>query len=241
MKGYWSQLRPLEKRMVVGVLSVLFIVLNFWFVVPHFSDWAKVQVTMENERKKLATYEAKIQQVPKLKAQVASLEDEGLAVPPEDQISHFSGAIQSEAVRSGVRIDSTGKITTRTNQFFVEQTQTLGVQAKEQALVDFLFNLGSGNSLIRVRDLTLRPESQRHELVAQIKLVASYQKKASVRNETSTQTPAVKPAAPASKPPQSTQAPSAPAQKPSRPKTADATSLGKSLPGSGKPGNPNKK
>ena len=34
-------LRPFEKRLVVGVGAVLFVVLNAWFVFPHFSDLAR--------------------------------------------------------------------------------------------------------------------------------------------------------------------------------------------------------
>ena len=42
--------------------------------------------------------------------------------------------------------------------------------------MDFLYSLGSGNSLIRVRDLTLRPDPPRQQLSGTVKLVASYQK-----------------------------------------------------------------
>ena len=181
MKGYWDQLRPLEKRMVVGIGSVLFIVLNLWFVVPHFSDWNKVQNRMVEARRKLAMYQKEIDQMPRNEAEVKRLEGEGLAVPAEDQSIHFSGAVQTEAVRTGVSLNSIGKITSQTGPFFVEQSQTIGVVAKEQALVDFLYNLGSGSSLIRVRDLSIRPEPQHHDLSATIKLVASYQKKTPIR------------------------------------------------------------
>ena len=36
-------LRPFEKRLVVGVGAVLFLVLNAWFVVPHFSDLGQAE------------------------------------------------------------------------------------------------------------------------------------------------------------------------------------------------------
>ena len=42
--------------------------------------------------------------------------------------------------------------------------------------MDFLYSLGSGNSLIRVRDLTMRPDAPRQQLSGTVKLVASYQK-----------------------------------------------------------------
>jgi hypothetical protein len=64
----------------------------------------------------------------------------------------------------------------RTNQFFIEQLQNITVMARDEQLVNFLYNLGSGNSLIRVRDLSLHPEGTRLQLVANIRLAASYQK-----------------------------------------------------------------
>ena len=81
------------------------------------------------------------------------------------------------AARSGVTSLSVGRIQTSTNQFFMKQAQTRNVQGGEQQIVDFLYNLGSGNSLIRVRDLSLHPDPQtRQQLAATIKLIASYQK-----------------------------------------------------------------
>ena len=51
----------------------------------------------------------------------------------------------------------------------------------EAQLVDFLYKLGDGNSLIRVRALSLRPDPPRQNLGGNITLIASYQKKPSVR------------------------------------------------------------
>src|SRR5205085_7550349 len=80
--------------------------------------------------------------------------------------------------KTGVNIIGTAKIMTRTNDpFFLEQSQVITLLAKEQQLVDFLYNLGAGNSLIRVRDLGLRTDAPRQSLNATVKLVASFQKK----------------------------------------------------------------
>jgi hypothetical protein len=48
--------------------------------------------------------------------------------------------------------------------------------------VDFLYKLGDGNSLIRVRSLSLRPDAPRQNLGGNITLIASYQKKPSARS-----------------------------------------------------------
>lgn len=177
MKTYLDNLRPFERRVVVVVGAMLFVVLNLWFVIPHFSDWSAAQARMAEAREKLARYENEIAQTNTYARQVRALEGEGLSVPPEEQALHFGNAIQSQAGASRVQIGSTTKISERTNQFFLERSQTLTVQAREAELVDFLYNLGAGNSLIRVRDLSLRPDPPRQALQANIKLVASYQKK----------------------------------------------------------------
>ena len=109
------------------------------------------------------------------------MESEGFSVPPEEQHLHFANTRESVANSSGVNISQTSKVTTRTNQFFLELTQNISLLTKEQQLVDFLYNLGSSNSLIRVRDLSLKPDGPRQQLNANVRLVASYQKRATAR------------------------------------------------------------
>ena len=201
MKDYFARLSSLERRFVVGVLIVVFVLLNAVFVWPRFSDWGKMQTRMANARKTVGVFEKEIAEMPKYEKQVKAMESEGLAVPPEDQSIDFLRAIQSKAAESGVTILGNNRVSARTNQFFLEQSQGLTVQSGEQQLVDFLYNLGSGNSLTRVRALTLRPDQPRHQLSANITLVASYQKKPAARTAAPTATTAAKPATPTAKKP----------------------------------------
>jgi len=177
MKGYWESLRPFEKRVVVGVATGLFVLFNIWFVFPHFGDWDKMKYRLSTAERTLTVREAEIKQMPYFDRELKKLEKEGLDVPAEEQALQFSRTVSDEEARSGVTSLSVGRIQTRTNQFFLEQSQTRNVQGGEQQIVDFLYNLGSGNSLIRVRDLSLHPDPQtRQQLAANIKLIASYQK-----------------------------------------------------------------
>src|SRR5258707_7112678 len=209
--------------MVVGVGAVLFVVINFWFVVPHFSDWGKVKIRMAKARETLAMFDAEIAQSGRYEREVRKLEGEGLAVPPEDQSVHFQGAIRDQQIQSGVNITSMGRQSNHTNQFFLELSQPINVQSKEQQLVDFLYNLGSGNSLIRVKDLTLRTDPPRQQLMAAITLVASYQKKPS-RNAPASTSKAPATAAKAAAP---TPKPSTPAPKSIPPPTTPGNLPGK--------------
>jgi Tfp pilus assembly protein PilO len=169
-------LRPFEKRLVVGVGAVLFVVLNAWFVVPHFSDLSQARERRVEAHKKLELWQVEIDQKAKYESGIKKFILEGQEVPAEDQQNQFARVIQDQQVRSGVGIQQFGRVTTQTNQFFLELTQPISVQSGEEQLVDFLYRLGSGNSLIRVRDLTLRPDAPRYQLSGTVKLVASYQK-----------------------------------------------------------------
>ena len=178
MTGYLDRLnlRPFEKRLVVGVGAVLFLVLNAWFVVPHFSDLSRAKKQREETLEKLKGWQAEIDQKGKYDLGIKRIIQESQEVPTEDQQNQFARAIQNQQAQSGVGIPSFGRTTTQTNQFFLELTQLISVQSGEAQLVDFLYNLGSGNSLIRVRDLSLRPDAPRQQLSGSVKLVASYQK-----------------------------------------------------------------
>lgn len=187
MKKYFARLSSLERRFVVGVLVVVFIVLNALFVWPRFSDWGKMRARMDKARRTLALYQTNIAEIPKYEKEVRIMESESPAVPLEDAAIEFVKTIQSQAAQSGVRIGPSSPQPSRgTNLFFVEKAHALTLEpCGEQELVDFLYKLGAGNSLIRVRDINLLPDPPRQQLTANIKLVASYQRK-----------PAVRPAAP---------------------------------------------
>ena len=181
-------LRPFEKRMVVGVGAVLFVIFNAWFVFPHFSDLADARNRKAEAQKKLDRWQTEVDQIPKYKAAITKLAGEGLEVPPEDQQNQFAHAIQMQQAQSGVNVTSTSRPQQRTNDFFILLTQTIGAQSGEAQLVDFLYNLGAGGSLIRVRGLGLHTDPPRQQLVANITLEASYQKNPPKKAATTTQT-----------------------------------------------------
>ena len=176
MKTYLSKLNPSERRFVVAVALVFFLVINIFWVWPHFSDWSNLQGRLAAARGELAQRETAIQQAERLKPEVNKMQSAGANVLPEDQAVQFLRTIQTQAAQSGVGVTGNGRLVTRTNQFFIEQIQTISVQSGEQQLVDFLYKLGEANSLVRVHDLSLRPDQARQQLAASITLVASFQK-----------------------------------------------------------------
>jgi len=190
-------LRPFERRLVVVVGIVLFIVVQLLYVWPHFGDVRKMGIRREKALKELKVRQNEISQTNKYVAELAKLQGEGQDVPPEDQSVQLMRTIQQMSSQSGVQIQNTSKPNTRTNEFFLEQSQQIATLSEEGALVDFLYKLGAGNSQIRARDLTIRPDQSRTKLQATIKLVASYQKKAGTRAAPAAiKAPAPRPAAP---------------------------------------------
>ncbi len=181
MKKYFAQLRPLERRLAIGVLVVLFLVLNYVFIWPHFSDWGSLQKRGEDARRKLKLYQTAIAQRPGYEAQVKNLESGGQVIPIDDQSVTMMRAIQTRSAQSGVGIINTSRQMTRTNDaFFIEQIQNISVLGDDKQLVDFLFKLGNDASAIRVRDLELQPDAAKQKLNANLRLVASYQKSAAI-------------------------------------------------------------
>jgi hypothetical protein len=193
------KLRPFERRLVVVIGIVVFLVAQYFLVWPRFGDVGKMDAQREAAKKELAKFREEIAQTNKFAAELAKLEGAGAAVPPEDQSSDLMRTIQIQSQQAQVQIQTVSKPFTRTNEFFLEQSVTVVTLATEDQLLDFLYSLGSGNSLIRVRDLTMRPDQTRTKLNATIKLVASYQKnKPVLRSAAAPATPAAAP--PAAKP-----------------------------------------
>jgi len=175
-------LRPQEKRILAAVLVVALVLVSIFFVWPKLGERPKLVTALEAARKKLQSYQAEIARVPDYQARLRELEGQGSAVLREEQALQLMRTIQTQAGEHGVPITSTrvgvpSPSTTSTNAFFDEQTMIIGVNTGERELVNFLHALGTGNSMIRVRDMDLRPDPPRYKLNGSITLVASYQKK----------------------------------------------------------------
>ena len=187
MNKFFAQLRPMERRLAVGVLVVFILVLNWVFIWPHFSDWSNLRHRLTDAQQKLNLYQTTILQTSNYQAQVKGFESQGEFVATEDMSVNFLRTIQSQANASGVGMVNPGRPLTRTNDaFFVQQIQNINVTATDEQLVDFLYKLGSDASMIRVLDLELQPDPPHQKLNANIKLVASYQRNAPASLKTTT-------------------------------------------------------
>ena len=177
-------LRPQERRLVVMAVAVLAAVLHFWFVQPYFREWGQVKAELDKARRTLKTYQAEIAHTNEYEAKRLKLEIQGSSLPAEQQAmaNILSIKILEVAKQSGLSAGTitplTQSRTGRTNEFFEEQAINLFVNPSGlQELVDFLYAIGSGDLLVRVKDLSLNPDGSQTKLAGTMKLVASFQRK----------------------------------------------------------------
>ena len=80
MNKYFAQLRPMERHAAVAVLVVLFLVLNWVFIWPHFSDWDNLQQRGAAADQKLAVYQKAISQATGYQKLLKDMENSGEVV-----------------------------------------------------------------------------------------------------------------------------------------------------------------
>lgn len=177
MKRAWEQLKPNERRVVVIIGVVLFVLLNAWFVWPHFGDFHRDVARIQATESKMATYRELIAHKREYQRKIGELQASGAtSVLPEDQAIDLMRFYDSRAIDNQVLVQNNSGVRTHTNQFFSEQELTLSVLAREKGLVGFLYSLGSGSSMVRVRNMSMRPDNNHYQINASVTIVASYQK-----------------------------------------------------------------
>ena len=70
-------LRPQERRLVVIVGMVIFVLLNMWFVWPYFDDWGTTKGEIERNRTTLQRYNTEIANKTKYEGRLRELETTG--------------------------------------------------------------------------------------------------------------------------------------------------------------------
>lgn len=172
-------LRPQERRLVVIVGMVIFVVLNIWFVWPYFDEWSQVETKISRNRTTLERYQTEIAKRDTYQARLRELETEGSQMLTNEL--ELQRVVQSQAAAAGLQIsqyDTRARVsTTRTNQFFQEQVLSVQFSSGGKELVDFLVGIASGDSMIRVREMSLKPDQGNYRLVGNLVLVGNYQRK----------------------------------------------------------------
>jgi type II secretory pathway component PulM len=181
MKSFFDKLnlRPHERRLVIISGMVVFLLLNWWFVWPYFGDWGKVQADLFKNRNTLARYQTEIGRRGQYERRVRELETTGSEMLTNE--NQFQSVITMQAAASGVGIPSItpirGAVTsTRTNQFFQEGAFSVQFSSDGTNIVEFLVAMAAQNAMIRVRDMSVRPDQNQTRLAGNIIFVGNYQR-----------------------------------------------------------------
>jgi type II secretory pathway component PulM len=179
MKGLFDRLnlRPQERRLVVIVGMVVFVLLNMWFVWPYFGDWGKTQADLQRNRATLARYQSEIGRRTQYERKVSELESTGSEMLASE--NQFQSIISAQAAATSVGVSSIlpGRSTsTRTNQFFQEGSLSVQFTSGGKEIVDFLVAIAAQNAMIRVRDMSIHPDQNQTRLAGNIVFVGNYQK-----------------------------------------------------------------
>jgi hypothetical protein len=203
MTSYLAKLnlRPNELRLVVVVAIVVIGFLYYLFVWPQFQEWGKLTEARRRYEQDLRNYQRVIEKTHTYQQELQSLREKGRAIPTEAQALELKRVIDNQAMVNNVTINGytpgRGPATSagNTNSYFEEATGTVNYVAEESALVNFLYGLSSGSSLIRVSSMTLNPDNPaRQKLQGTITFVASYPKTAPAKTAIGGAAPTAPPA-----------------------------------------------
>jgi Tfp pilus assembly protein PilO len=187
-------LRPQERRLVMLAMVILFVVVNFWLVFPHFGEWRSLRAKLQTARK---TTEVRLVENAKLAAykdQLANLQEQGgQIIQPGDQAALLMETVNREAIAANISapklspVPGSGSIPN--NPFFTEQRVQVTGTAGELELVNFLRRIGAGTALLRVQNMDLKPEAGNHRLVFTLTVVGNYLKTSAPKPKPAARTP----------------------------------------------------
>jgi hypothetical protein len=140
----------------------------------------RTQQKKRDAEKLLSKYKTELAKKDQYERDLKRLESSGQYLPSEEQALQLQREAYQQAQQAQVAIlrSDPGRPTMqRTNSFFEEQTLVITVLTGEKELIDFLYNLGKGQSLTRVSSMNLQRDPSQTKLSGNITLVKSYQKK----------------------------------------------------------------
>ena len=187
MNNYLTQLglSAHERRIVVGIFLVLFVVLNYLFVWPSFGDWGRLDRQRLDMLDKITKFNGVIQQDYasngwKKQIEILTQQEGGSVMEhPVDAQVQLQNTIRAQERKTGVYIESANPGSVKTNEFFEEQSTAITLECQEPQLVGFLYHMGMDPAMIRVSVLNLQPAdaNTRYRLKARLTLSANYAKK----------------------------------------------------------------
>lgn len=171
------QLRPQERRLLVLGAAILFVVLNLWFVWPHYGELGRVQNQIRGRERTLETFRTELDRRDGYLAQLQALEMDGVGVLDRDKDLTLLGTVQTELARSGISHSGINTASGGTSEFFEQRTLSVNLNpTSPEALVRFLLSLATNQVVLRVKELDLKPDGTKTKLSGSVRIVASFQR-----------------------------------------------------------------
>jgi Tfp pilus assembly protein PilO len=164
-----------ERRLVMIVIVVLMLAL-VWMVWGMIPDPGATRNEIAKAQTQLNSFTNEISQITDYEKEIRKLEGMGSAVVPIEQEVNMRRAINNLTAANGVKVTRTGRMTTKTNDFFLEKSMRIDFSSKESDIVKFLWKLGGSDSMVRVSEMRIQPDKNRYRLDGWMNLTASYQK-----------------------------------------------------------------
>jgi len=188
---------------VVIVAIVVFIVINWWVIIPMFGDWGRYENKLDYTRGQIQKFKAEIQREGEYKRKLGELRKQGQEVASEEAALRLQQDIISQANLTGlgygtITPNRAGTTTTKTN-FFDEASVNVSINTREKELIDFLVRLADRDLLIRAKSMDIGPDPSQTRLQGNLTLVKSFQRKPSTSTRSAAQ-PGNKPPASAALP-----------------------------------------
>ena len=176
-----------ERRLVMIVFVVLMLAL-VWMVWGMIPDPGATRNKIAKAQTQLNSFTNEISQINDYKKEILKLEGMGSAVVPIEQEVNMRRAINNLTAANGVQVTRTGRMTTKTNDFFLEKSMRIDFSSRESDIVKFLWKLGGSDSMVRVSDMSIKPDKNRYRLSGSMNLTASYQKNVKATQPKATET-----------------------------------------------------
>ena len=164
-----------ERRLVMAVLVVLMLALA-WMVWGMIPSPGVTQNKISQAQQRLNSFTNEISKIADYEKKIGELQGLGSAVIKIEQQTDMRKFINRLTAANGVDIDSTTSADPKTGDFFIEQSMTIRFSSKESDLVNFLWKLGSSDTMVRVSQMRVNPDKNRYKLSGSMTLTASYQK-----------------------------------------------------------------
>lgn len=206
-------LSPQERRLVVIVAIVVFVVINWWVIFPMFGNWGIFEQKLKDSAAQRDKFNAEIGRQKEYDTKLKALQQQGSQVASEEAALRLQQDVINMANLTGLGYGNITPVnrastTVKTNSFFDEASVSVSINTGEKELIDFLVRLADKELLVRAKSMDIGPDPQTQtRLMGNLTLVKSFQRKpppkALVPAKTATPAasanppPATKPAPPA--------------------------------------------